>query len=48
MRRAHLAAACALDAVLGDPRALPHPVQAFGAVIAYVDRRRGPATPAVE
>ncbi len=40
MTRAQLAAACALDALLGDPPGWPHPVHAFGAVITAVDRRR--------
>ena len=31
--------AVALDAAIGDPRALPHPVRAIGAVIAWSDRR---------
>lgn len=30
--------AVALDAAIGDPRALPHPVRAIGAVIAWSDR----------
>jgi len=41
-----LAAACALDALVGDPPAWPHPVNAFGAVINAADRRRdASATP---
>ncbi|HTJ26345.1 MAG TPA: adenosylcobinamide-phosphate synthase CbiB [Candidatus Limnocylindria bacterium] len=40
MRRDALALACALDVVLGDPPGWPHPVRAFGALIAAVDRRR--------
>jgi adenosylcobinamide-phosphate synthase len=35
-----LAAACALDALIGDPPGWPHPVRAFGALIDVVDRRR--------
>jgi len=31
--------ACALDAALGDPRAMPHPVRWMGRLIGYVDRR---------
>jgi adenosylcobinamide-phosphate synthase len=46
MTRAQLAAACALDALVGDPPAWPHPVNAFGAVIIAADRRRdASATP---
>jgi adenosylcobinamide-phosphate synthase len=40
MRRAELAAICALDAAVGDPRSLPHPVSAIGSAVAAVDRRR--------
>jgi adenosylcobinamide-phosphate synthase len=40
VRRLQLAAACALDALVGDPPAWPHPVNAFGAVIDAVDRWR--------
>jgi adenosylcobinamide-phosphate synthase len=32
-------AAAALDAALGDPRWLPHPVRAMGAVIAWCDEQ---------
>jgi adenosylcobinamide-phosphate synthase len=46
VRRRDLALACALDAALGDPAGWPHPVRAFGAVIAVVDRRRDPQAPA--
>jgi len=44
MTRAQLAAACALDALVGDPPAWPHPVHAFGAVINAADRRRDAGT----
>jgi len=40
MTRAQLAAACALDALIGDPPAWPHPVNVFGALIDVADRRR--------
>jgi adenosylcobinamide-phosphate synthase len=43
--RSELAAACALDALAGDPSTLPHPVQAIGAVIAAADARRRVASP---
>lgn len=43
--RLELACACALDAIVGDPAALPHPVQVMGAVIAAVDRRYARAAP---
>lgn len=33
-----LAAACGLDAVIGDPRALPHPVRWMGRLIAFSHR----------
>lgn len=45
MTRAQLAAACALDALVGDPPAWPHPVHAFGAVIDAADRRRDAGSP---
>jgi adenosylcobinamide-phosphate synthase len=45
MTRAQLAAACALDALVGDPPAWPHPVHAFGAVINAADRRRDAGAP---
>jgi len=35
-----MAAACALDALVGDPPSWPHPVRAFGAAIAAVDGAR--------
>jgi adenosylcobinamide-phosphate synthase len=38
--RTQLALACALDLAVGDPPGWPHPVRAFGAVIARVDRAR--------
>jgi adenosylcobinamide-phosphate synthase len=38
--RVQLAAACALDALLGDPHGWPHPVRVFGALIDIVDGRR--------
>lgn len=34
-----LAAACALDALIGDPRAMPHPVRWMGQVITFTHRR---------
>ena len=34
-----IVAACALDALIGDPRSLPHPVRWMGRVTAYVHRR---------
>jgi adenosylcobinamide-phosphate synthase len=34
-----LAAACALDAVIGDPRAVPHPVRWMGRLIAFSHSR---------
>jgi adenosylcobinamide-phosphate synthase len=42
-----VAAACALDAVIGDPRAMPHPVRWMGGLIAFSYRQlrhrcRGP------
>lgn len=40
MTRAQLAAAIALDALVGDPVSWPHPTHAFGAAIDAVDRRR--------
>lgn len=40
MTRTQLALACALDLAIGDPAGWPHPVRAFGAVIARVDRAR--------
>lgn len=40
MRRPALALVCALDALVGDPPAWPHPVRLFGAAIAAVERRR--------
>jgi adenosylcobinamide-phosphate synthase len=40
MTRMQLTAACALDAVLGDPPNWPHPVRVFGRLIEIVDRRR--------
>lgn len=40
MTRVQLAAACALDALVGDPPGWPHPVRAFGAAIAAADARR--------
>src|ERR1700728_5419832 len=40
MKRLHLATACALDAVLGDPPGWPHPVRVFGWLIDAADRRR--------
>ncbi len=46
MTRAELAAACALDALLGDPPGLPHPVRWIGAAIGAGGRRRAPASPA--
>jgi len=45
MTRVQLAAACALDALIGDPPAWPHPVNAFGAVINAVDARRDAQAP---
>ena len=35
-------AACALDAALGDPRRMPHPVRGMGRIITAVDRRIRP------
>jgi adenosylcobinamide-phosphate synthase len=47
VRRHELALACALDVELGDPSGWPHPVRAFGALIAAADARRDPqASPA--
>jgi adenosylcobinamide-phosphate synthase len=43
MTRTQLAAACALDALIGDPPSWPHPARAFGAAIDAVDRRRDTA-----
>jgi len=43
VRRRDLAVACALDLALGDPPGWPHPVRAFGAAIAFADRRRARA-----
>ncbi len=34
-----IVAACALDAAIGDPRTLPHPVRWMGSVSSYVHRR---------
>ena len=34
-----VAAACALDAVIGDPQAMPHPVRWMGRLIAFTHRR---------
>jgi adenosylcobinamide-phosphate synthase len=48
MRGATLASTCALDAIVGDPQILPHPVRAFGAIVDRVDRARGRAAPAFE
>jgi adenosylcobinamide-phosphate synthase len=48
MRGATLASTCTLDALLGDPPFLPHPVRAFGWIVDRVDRARGPAAPAFE
>jgi adenosylcobinamide-phosphate synthase len=48
MRGATLASTCALDALLGDPALLPHPVRAFGWIVGRVDRTRGRATPTFE
>jgi adenosylcobinamide-phosphate synthase len=39
MTRIELVAALIADLALGDPRAVPHPVVAMGAAIAYVERR---------
>ncbi len=43
MTRGQLALACLLDLTLGDPERWPHPVRAFGWVIALADRARDPA-----
>jgi adenosylcobinamide-phosphate synthase len=48
LKGAALASACALDALLGDPALLPHPVRAFGWIVDRVDRTRGRAAPAFE
>lgn len=48
MTRAELAAACVIDALVGDPPGLPHPVRWFGAAIDAVERRRTPASPVAE
>lgn len=48
MRGATLASTFALDAIVGDPQMLPHPVRAFGAIVDRVDRTRGRAAPALE
>jgi adenosylcobinamide-phosphate synthase len=40
MTRMQLAAACALDALVGDPQGWPHPVRVFGSLIDIVDGRR--------
>jgi adenosylcobinamide-phosphate synthase len=39
MTALEVAAACALDALIGDPRAMPHPVRWMGNVIAFTHRR---------
>ena len=48
MKGATLATTCTLDALLGDPPLLPHPVRAFGWIVDRVDRARRPAAPALE
>jgi adenosylcobinamide-phosphate synthase len=48
MKGATLASTCALDALLGDPPVLPHPVRAFGWIVDRVDRTRGRTAPAFE
>jgi adenosylcobinamide-phosphate synthase len=48
MKGATLASTCALDALLGDPPLLPHPVRAFGWIVDRVDRTRGRVAPAFE
>lgn len=48
MKGATLAATCVLDALLGDPPLLPHPVRAFGWIVERIDRTRGRAAPASE
>jgi adenosylcobinamide-phosphate synthase len=44
--REGLAAACALDVLIGDPPGWPHPVRVFGAAIGVVDRSRNRRAPA--
>ena len=42
MTPATLALACFLDALVGDPRWLPHPVRIMGAAIHWIDTQRQP------
>ncbi|GAC1415436.1 MAG: adenosylcobinamide-phosphate synthase CbiB [Candidatus Velthaea sp.] len=45
-RRRTIAAAYVLDVLFGDPAGWPHPVRAFGAIIAGAERRYNDRTPA--
>ena len=38
VRAAVLLCACLLDALIGDPHSLPHPVRWMGSLIAWLER----------